>query len=140
MSTQIAKGVPISFSKIFSGDAIFTIRSKKTGNHFTYRLFKRSDKLFFLSVMMSPDNTARFQYLGNFKPEQNYLYIGLKSTIPVLSKQWLAIKYLFDNPETNLIEIFHEGRCLKCGKRLTTPRSIEIGLGPKCEKGLGKDW
>lgn len=131
----------IDFSKLLLGDAIFTLRSKKTGSHFTYRLEKKSNILYFLSVMCSPDNTAQFGYLGVYRPDKKStdfsgLCFGLKSRISAFSKQWLAIKYLFDHPETDLIEIFHEGRCMKCGKRLTTPRSIEIGIGPKCEKGI----
>lgn len=29
-------------------------------------------------------------------------------------------------------KVHHEGRCGKCGRRLTVPESIETGLGPEC--------
>ena len=36
------------------------------------------------------------------------------------------------------VEVWHEGCCGKCGKRLTVPSSIENGLGPECIKTLTK--
>ena len=32
------------------------------------------------------------------------------------------------------LEIFHEGRCCACGRKLTTPESILSGIGPECAK------
>jgi hypothetical protein len=37
-----------------------------------------------------------------------------------------------------LIEIWHQGRCGKCGKVLTVPKSIESGFGPECSKSRSK--
>jgi hypothetical protein len=36
------------------------------------------------------------------------------------------------------IEIWHEGKCGKCGRQLTVPSSIETGIGPECIKTLSK--
>ena len=33
-------------------------------------------------------------------------------------------------PET--VEVWHEGRCCRCARRLTVPESIILGLGPAC--------
>jgi hypothetical protein len=40
------------------------------------------------------------------------------------------------------IEIWHEGGCQCCGKRLTVPASIELGMGPDCaeERGRLGEW
>lgn len=46
---------------------------------------------------------------------------------------WLWQKYV--DPVRNLpsqIEVWHEGRCGACGRRLTVPESIANGLGPVC--------
>jgi hypothetical protein len=42
----------------------------------------------------------------------------------------------------NSIEIWHEGTCCRCGKRLTVPASIELGMGADCakEKGYFELW
>jgi hypothetical protein len=82
--------------------------------------------------MTSPDNTSSYSYLGIYRPALDGLRFGLKSRISITSKMWLAVQYLFEHPSTDFIEIYHEGRCCKCGKRLTTPQSIELGIGPKC--------
>jgi len=39
---------------------------------------------------------------------------------------------------SEFIEIWHEGRCGKCGRQLTVPSSIESGIGPECSKMLAK--
>jgi hypothetical protein len=43
-------------------------------------------------------------------------------------------------PET--IEVWHEGACCYCAKRLTVPASIELGMGPDCaeERGFYPLW
>ena len=45
---------------------------------------------------------------------------------------WRMLKSAKPLPPT--FEFWHEGRCGKCGKKLTTPESIERGLGPECAK------
>ena len=30
------------------------------------------------------------------------------------------------------MRLLHEGRCLRCNRRLTTPESIQRGIGPEC--------
>ena len=40
------------------------------------------------------------------------------------------------------IEVWHEGACCYCGRKLTVPASIELGIGPDCaeERGLYPLW
>jgi hypothetical protein len=40
------------------------------------------------------------------------------------------------------IEVWHEGCCRYCSKRLTVPASIELGMGPDCAEEHGRygDW
>jgi hypothetical protein len=35
--------------------------------------------------------------------------------------------------------VWHEGRCGRCGRKLTVPESIESGFGPECASILGLD-
>jgi len=30
------------------------------------------------------------------------------------------------------LEIWHEGRCGRCNRKLTVPASIALGIGPEC--------
>jgi hypothetical protein len=34
------------------------------------------------------------------------------------------------------LKVHHEGRCCRCGRKLTVPESIETGLGPECASRL----
>lgn len=38
-------------------------------------------------------------------------------------------------PET--FQFWHEGRCARCGRRLTVPDSIATGFGPECAAAIG---
>lgn len=131
---------------IFSGRAVFTIVSKKTGQRFTYKVDRsakeknegRTDIGFrFVKMLTGPDNTASYSYIGmirggNFehgrKSKIAYDAPGVVALNWVL--QWLARGELHEDK----LEIWHEGRCGKCGKRLTVPASISTGLGPECVK------
>jgi hypothetical protein len=42
--------------------------------------------------------------------------------------------HIDDLPES--LEIWHEGSCLRCGRKLTVPESIESGYGPECIKSV----
>ena len=51
------------------------------------------------------------------------------------SAQFKGAKYIlymsmkdFDTP----MKLYHEGVCCRCGRQLTTPESIECGMGPVC--------
>lgn len=35
------------------------------------------------------------------------------------------------------VEVWHEGRCGRCARRLTVPASILIGIGPECAEIMG---
>lgn len=34
-------------------------------------------------------------------------------------------------------DVYHESRCGKCGRALTTPESVSSGIGPVCAEGMG---
>jgi hypothetical protein len=31
-----------------------------------------------------------------------------------------------------VVEFWHEGKCCRCGRKLTVPASIASGIGPEC--------
>ena len=130
--------------RFFSGgNAIFTISNNK-GNHYTYKIRKpkftdNPNPPFFVKLLTGPQNTNDYTYLGISIPQHNEIRLTAKSkykydSIPVKVIQW-AIKQVADNkplPEGYAIQ--HEGRCCRCSKVLTTPESIERGIGPECMK------
>lgn len=123
---------------MFAGKSIFTFVNTQSGNRFTFKIKAAKDSnLFFASVLTSPDT---YTYIGTCI-EGNFKY-GRKSNISQDAQSVKVFQYVLAKlklgtlPE--FIEVWHEGHCGKCGRRLTVPSSIENGLGPECIKSLSK--
>lgn len=127
-----------------AGRAVFTLRSRKTGARFTYRVeitdrakFKNLGEAWFVSVLTGPDNGQDYKYMGYVRRTPTGW--ELKKQKPAAASSWDALRYVFgalnaqrlDVAFTNL-EAWHEGRCGKCARALTVPESIESGIGPVC--------
>lgn len=128
-----------------AGNAYFTIKSLKSGDHFTYRVAQCEDKLnlWFVSVLTGSDNNSNYTYIGTIRSAQATVRgdavfaHGRKSKIGIDAPSVKAFtwtwRYLIEMgmiPEK--LEVRHEGRCGRCGKRLTVPESIDRGIGPDC--------
>lgn len=122
-----------------AGHAILTFVSTETGDYFTYQVTKAEDEeLWFVKVLTSGDNQAGYSYLGvMFYKDGKLSYnstSGSKISADALSNivfDWVVKK--LDRLDLLVkMEISHAGYCLRCGKLLTTPESIESGFGPYC--------
>lgn len=123
---------------IFAGKSVVTFVNTKTNNRFTFKVKQAKDSnLFFVSVLTNPDV---YTYIGTCI-EGNYKH-GKKSTISTNSQSVKVFEYVLGKLKMNnlpdFVEVWHEGFCGKCGKRLTVPQSIESGIGPDCMKKLSK--
>ena len=123
---------------MFSGKSIFTFINTQTGNRFTFKIKQAKDSnLFFVSVLTNPD---QYTYIGTCI-EGKYKH-GKKSQISETAQSVKVFKYvlvkLLSDTLPDFIEVWHEGFCGKCGKRLTVPSSILSGIGPDCMKKLSK--
>jgi len=123
---------------ILAGNSTFTCLNTKTSNRFTYKvkLSKTStpeNPLFFVKVLTNPET---YQFIGSiFKDRFKY---SQKSKISneaqsVIVFQYILSKLLLGKLDS-CVEIYHEGKCGKCGRQLTVPESIEMGIGPECFK------
>lgn len=121
---------------ILAGNATFTIRSNKTGTRFTYNVRKPGELTpHFVSVLAGPDNETSYLYLGTIFNSRDFAH-GKKSRIEKhapssIAASWALGNILRDKPLMNC-EVWHEGRCGRCGRKLTVPESIESGFGPEC--------
>lgn len=136
MGKQLSKEHVKRFA--LAGKAILTLQSGKTGKHYTFKITKHKEyDLYFVYYLYGQDNTKDYRYCGCyysdtkiFNPRNEYKQIYIHGW----PKHLQAIRYFFeriDNIPDNLY-VYHEGRCGKCGRKLTTPESIERGLGPEC--------
>lgn len=145
-SATVAKGF------ILAGNAYFTVRSKKTGTRYTYRVSraacsrcKRLDcqcwkyPAYFVALLTGPDNTGDYSYLGILRENAFQLTRASKmndASLPVRAFRWVW-DALAKGAYPGNVEIWHEGRCGRCGRTLTVPESVERGIGPDCAGKMG---
>ena len=150
MTDNTAKFTTAAAARAFmlGGNATVTLVSTKTGTRFTYRFRKAEDSpTIFISLLNGPDNEADYKYLGRVADR---LWIGRKVPKPYdISPDSLGAKALVwawerlnrgELPEA--LEIWHEGRCGRCNRKLTVPASIASGIGPECatKEGFTASW
>lgn len=150
------KGVEAARSFMLAGNAIFTLQSCKTGARYTYKIHKADEEpgkapTWFVSLLTGPDNLGDYQYLGLISATQSFrisedgqgstvqtlqFRLTKKSRLPITSLPVLAFRWVFEKLRAGIepvgVEIWHAGRCGRCGRVLTVPESIELGLGPEC--------
>jgi len=120
---------------IFGGNSIFTCRNTKTGNRFTFKVTKhKKEEVYFVKVLTNPDV---YEFIGSVRKESKYKH-SRKSRISDEAQSTRVFDFLINRLRTNtlpeFVEIWHEGRCGRCGRSLTVPNSIETGFGPECVK------
>jgi hypothetical protein len=128
---------------ILGGKATVTAVSQKTGVRYTYKITKAPDKatLFFVKVLTGSDNENSYSYIGCVKlhPQEGATF-GLtaasKMTADALPvKGFSYILNALKNMEMPfMVELWHSGKCGRCGRKLTVPSSIASGFGPECAK------
>ena len=124
---------------ILGGNAIVTLKSLKSGNHYTYKISlapkqEGRDTTYFVSLLTGPDNTADYSYIGIITSNQFRWTKKAKVEVEspsVRAMLWVTIN-LFMGKFPPMTEIWHEGRCGRCGRELTVPESIATGIGPVC--------
>jgi hypothetical protein len=130
---------------ILGGNATVTVRSKRSGNRFTFKVEKSDDdKMFFVKLLVGPDNYKNYKYFGHvFANNQKNFYHGRegRAKIEFDAPGAKAFRWSFDKLVNGTIpeelEIWHEGRCGRCGRKLTVPHSIATGFGPECAGRMG---
>jgi len=127
---------------IYSGNATFTLVSIKTGTRFTYKVARAkgdsADRPWFAMVLTSGDNESGYSYAGCIFPPKNHVVVSTKKSkvradAPSMKGlSWLLNRLHVGNGPLDKVEFWHEGKCGACGRKLTVPESIDLGLGPVC--------
>lgn len=119
------------------GKATFTLVSKKTGARYTYRVNEATNgEVFFVALLDGPDNYTFIGYIrdGAFRHSR-------KSRVGGNAPSFRAFEWFYRNLENpgllDAVEVWHEGKCCRCGRALTVPSSIAMGIGPECAGKLG---
>lgn len=129
---------------ILAGKATVTLRSLQSGARFTYKIVaadKRSPSdpdTWFVKLLNGPDNANSFVYIGIIR-NREFVWTS-KSRAGKDAPSVLAVGFVLRSLAANSMrgfEVWHEGRCGRCGKPLTVPESIASGFGPDCIEMVG---
>ena len=114
--------------------AAFTVKSKRTGKDYTYKIKRSEYNGVWYTHIYVETTYLKFTHLGvyfngiitkNKKVVDSPSAIAIAFVLHKTSRE--QFEYLNDN-----VDIMHLGSCIKCGKTLTDAQSIENGLGPIC--------
>lgn len=131
-----------ALAALTAGNATITLVSKKTGTRFTYKVAapkENGETVRFVSVLTGSNNEDDFTYAGMLRKGQGFRQTA-GSKIGGDAASVKAFTWAFNQlrngvlPET--LEVWHEGRCCRCGRKLTVPSSIESGIGPDCAEKM----
>lgn len=137
---------------VLAGESTFTV-SNGSGKHYTYHVYQAKptpqfpNPAWFIKVLTGPDNSADYSYVGMLLPSNvdcNLKLTGRSKfgdgSDPVKVIRW-ALKIIWGKKELPPgYSIKHDGKCGKCGAKLTNPASLDTGLGPGCAEQLGVEW
>jgi hypothetical protein len=129
-----------------AGNARLTLVSKKTGQRFTFRIRQPQERTgvkmppHFVQLLSGPDNGSDYHFLGTIFNGAEFRH-SYKSRIGATAPSarawsWFWPRLVLGNLPSSL-EVWHEGRCGRCGRALTVPESIERGIGPECAGAMG---
>jgi hypothetical protein len=134
--------------KLFNGR--YTIESKATGEHRTFWIQTQAADASFapgqrlLGLLTGTDNDNPDDYAAFAFVDDQGIHVWTKKRAPGMKfldyadMLWtLALDGAFSPWAERGFRILVEGRCLRCNRALTTPESIERGIGPVCAEGGG---
>jgi hypothetical protein len=125
-----------------AGRAIVTVENGK-GDHVTFRVtapgrgthIDREAPVRFVGVMVGTDNEAHYAYVGllgddgSIRPTKGSKLPMDDQRVRVVA--W-AIRKCVEGELPAGYRIRHAGCCLRCGRTLTNPDSLDIMYGPEC--------
>lgn len=142
----------ISKEFVTAGKATFTLEvasefaNKNNLNpHYTFSVKKKPASMqypetWFVSMLTGRDNETNYSYLGILSPNNGEVHLTQKSKLKddsmVVKLLRKSLKRIWENQTEEItkagFDLHHEGRCGRCGRKLTVPESIKTGLGPEC--------
>lgn len=127
-----------------AGNARVTLVSRKSGKRYTYRIKRAPAKkeggpdAWWVSVLVGPENTKDYLYMGTIWEPGFGLTRTSGSKVTEGDPRWIAFSdswdWLVEGEMPPGVEVWHDGRCGRCGRELTVPESVASGLGPECAK------
>lgn len=138
---------------MLAGVATVTLVSRVTGVRFTYKIaapstdtaaggrtVDREAGVRFVKVLTGSDNENDYEFLGTIFVNDGAFRRGKKSRIGGDAPSAVAFAWAWERLDVGVmpaaLEVWHEGQCGRCGRKLTDPTSIASGFGPECRGKL----
>lgn len=126
------------YEYIKGGKGIVSLKSP-TGVHRTYAFNKPRHDPFPEGTLFiyAQTSSSVWLYVGMYDPDKGFR-ITRQSNYDKDHEIAKGAEYIVKMMEGRItstpMQLFHAGMCSVCGRRLTKPESILIGMGPKCRK------
>jgi len=127
---------------ILAGNSEFSLQNENSKRHYTYKIKSvkknnsKTSKRYFVNVAFG---YMEFTYAGLLIIEGNKVSYSKgnsgnvsESAESIVGLFWLLNILLNGKNVPDAMGVYHFGKCGKCGRPLTDPESIKIGLGPYC--------
>lgn len=125
--------------KIFNGT--YTIESPK-GGHRTFRIKTQRDSSKFapgeriVALLTGPDNTSSYTSFGFLRDDGTIKLFRKRDTDVFQNYAKMLRQFMLLGDDSQIARMGYKclvSRCCRrCNKKLTTPESIEAGIGPEC--------
>jgi hypothetical protein len=142
-NAHIMSDVMEFFRFMLAGKAVFTAVSRATGERRTFRInrvpdFSEVKRAWFVGILTSGND--EYHYHGMIRGDTSgsiWFSRSNKSRFGGDSIAGKAWDYIFKNVVDGErippgVDLWHEGKCGRCGRALTVPESIRNGIGPEC--------
>lgn len=112
-----------------------------SGSHYSFHIneWKKVPGMFF--VEYKGETTQKVGYFKR-RREDNHWELTVKGELGITDKPVLAFSHMLDcinyKRPSEILEVWHNGSCGRCHRKLTDPDSIETGFGPECLKIIMK--
>lgn len=133
-------------SFILAGNALFTLKSLKTNEHYTFKVVRTGRWLgekwvaaeppsWQVQVLAGRDNSRNYKWIGRITSggSEAFLYKPGIPSAKGFNWFWQMLKRGSTERFAEQCQFHHAGRCGRCGRLLTRPESIESGIGPECQ-------
>ena len=131
---------------IKSGEFFFTALNTKTGVKVSFKITRGTKypskiliKVHDLAAKSRyPKYTKTYKYIGVIHEDNKFVWTCQTAELPWQHPKVQSFDFLWRYRQClpAVIEIYHSKKCGRCGRKLTTPTSIKMGVGPICKKIL----
>lgn len=142
------KNITLTRDFFLGGKATFTVHNTQSGEHRTYKIRRPEptaqypNPAWFLKQMTGTDNESHYSYIGMINPTDGTVKLTKASKFAedsntVKAARWVVSRVMLGTQIPDQIDIRHAGKCGRCGRTLTTPESLDRGIGPECWCKMG---